>query len=62
MEVKRQYKGLTSYQVRQINREWVVVSSSWNDQIDPRVYNALMTYVVEMKEHDIIVEQLIDNT
>ena len=31
MEVKRQYKGLTSYQVRRINREWVVVSSSWND-------------------------------
>ena len=29
--MKRQYKGLTSYQVRRINREWVVVSSSWND-------------------------------
>lgn len=36
MEVKRQYKGLTSYQVRRINREWVVVEVCrclWDDFI-----------------------------
>lgn len=37
------------------------VANKWKDQIDPRVYEALMTYEVEMKEHGIIVEQLIDN-
>ena len=36
MEVKRQYKGLTSYQVRRINRGWVVVEVCrclWDDFI-----------------------------
>ena len=37
------------------------VANKWKDQIDPRVYDALMTYEVEMKEHGIVVEQLIDN-
>ena len=37
------------------------VANKWKDQIDPRVYDALMTYEVEMKEHGVIVEQLIDN-
>ena len=36
------------------------VANKWKDQIDIRVYDALMTYVVEMKEHGIIVEQFVD--